>query len=107
MTRDDVLAQMEQDFALMDEATRNEVLFNAEGTDWTPTLLITAVRDNTDFGKQYVERWSQNQEAQESQLRDLILQLLTGAEGEMTCGEPDCPNCHGEVRPFGDEPTRH
>lgn len=109
MTREQVLAQMESDFNdVMTDEERNEVLFNEEGIDWTPTLLIEAVRNDTDFGKRYVESWSRNQE-QQAGLQDLLAALLGG--GAMTCGDPDCPNCHGEVRPFvdapADEPTKH
>jgi|SRR5579885_908734 len=113
MTREQVLAQMEQDFNdVMTDAERNEVLFTEEGIDWTPTLLIEAVRNDTDFGKRYVESWSRHQE-QQAGLQDLLAALLSG-EGAMTCGDPDCQNCHGEVRPFNlgdlpgdDDPTLH
>lgn len=110
MTREQVLTQMEADYELMTEEERNDVLFNDSGIDWTPTLLITAVRDDTEFGKLYVQSWSRNQEEQAG-LRDLLAQLLSGS-GAMTCGDPDCPNCHGEVRPFDapdgdDDPTVH
>lgn len=106
MTREQVLAQMEADYnEVMTEEERNEVLFTDSGIDWTPTLLIEAVRNDTDFGKQYVESWARNQE-QQAGLQDLLAALLSG-QGAMTCGDPDCPNCHGEVRSFDDEPTRH
>ncbi len=111
MTREQVLAQMESDYAQMPDDLRNEVLFSQEGTDWTPTLLIEAVRSDSDFGKKYVESWSRNQE-ERAALQDLLTALLGGGGGDlMTCGDPNCPNCHGEVRPLygatGTEPTKH
>jgi len=112
MTREQVLAEMEADFEQMTEEDRSGVLFSDSGTDWTPNLLIQAVRDNTEFGQNYVKSWSANRE-QQAGLEDLLAALLGGG---MTCGDPDCPNCKGEVRPFGalpgtgtddEEPTIH
>jgi len=112
MTREQVLAEMEADFEQMTEEDRNGVLFSDSGTDWTPSLLIQSVRDNTEFGQNYVKSWSANRE-QQAGLEDLLAALLGGG---MTCGDPDCPNCKGEVRPFGalpgtgtddEEPTIH
>jgi hypothetical protein len=114
MTREQVLAEMEADFEVMTQEERDGVLFTDSGTDWTPNLLIQAVRDNTEFGQQYVTSWSVNKE-QKAGLMDLLTQLLGGGGG-MTCGDPDCPNCKGEVRPFDalpgtgtddEEPTLH
>ena len=102
MTREEVLAEMEASYAQMSEEIRSEVLFNEQGKDWTPTLLLQEVRDNTDFGNLYVEKWSQNKEAQAGGLEALLAMLLGGG---MTCGDPDCPNCHGEVRPFDELPA--
>lgn len=107
MTREQVLAEMEASFGEMTEDEKNEALFDHEGISWTPTLLLAEVQNDTDFGKEYVQRWSQNKESQ-AQLQDLLLALLGGGPGGgelLTCGDPDCPNCHGEVRPFLDEPT--
>ncbi len=109
MTREQVLAEMEASYELMEEKTRSEVLFTEQGTDWTPTLLLAEVRNDTDFGRLYVEKWSQNKEANVG-LEQLLAALLGGG---LTCGDPDCPNCHGEVRPFDatgsddEEPTLH
>lgn len=101
MTREQVLADMEADYEQMTDAERNEVLFNERGQDWTPTLLLAEVRADSEYGKLYVEAWSRKKE-EDAFLFDLLSQLLGGgsAEGLMTCGDPDCPNCHGEVRPF-------
>jgi hypothetical protein len=108
MTREQVLAQMEADYEIMPDEIRNKVLFTEEGVDYTPTLLIAEVRNDTDFGKRYVQSWARNVEEQ-SALFDL-LGVLLGGDG-MTCGDPDCPNCKGEVRPFnqktGSDPTIH
>lgn len=101
MTREQVLAEMEASYEQMDEEIRSEVLFTEQGQDWTPTLLLQEVRDNTDFGNLYVEKWSQNKDAQAGSLEALLAALLGGG---MTCGDPDCPNCHGEVRPFDELP---
>ena len=112
MTREQVLAQMESDYELMTDDVRNGVLYHEDGVDWTPTLLIAEVRNDTEYGKKYVQSWSQNQEDKDA-LRKLLAFVLGGGDGEglMTCGDPDCPNCHGEVRPLlgdtGTEPTRH
>lgn len=114
MTRDEVLAEMEASYEQMSEDIRSEVLFNEQGKDWTPTLLLAEVRSDTDFGKLYVQKWAQNKEAQAGGLEALLAMLLGG--GGMTCGDPDCPNCHGEVRSFdelpgtgtdGSDPTLH
>jgi hypothetical protein len=114
MTREQVLAEMEASYAKMPEETRNRVLYNEMGTDWTPTLLLAEVRNDTEYGKLYVQSWGAKKE-QDDQLLQLLQALLGGggAEGEeiLTCGDPDCPNCHGEVRPLygdtGTEPTKH
>jgi hypothetical protein len=109
MTREQVLAEMEASFAEMTEQEQTEVLFSDGGIDWSPTLLLAEVRGDTDIGKKYVKSWSDNKEANAG-LESLLAALLGGA---MTCGDPDCPNCKGEVRPFGDatgtddEPTLH
>ena len=109
MTRDQVLAQMESSFAEMSEDQQNEVLFTDGGVDWTPTLLLTEVRGDTEIGQKYVQSWSDNQE-KNSLLESLLASLLGGG---MTCGDPNCPNCKGEVRPFGatgtddEDPTLH
>ena len=104
MTREQVLAEMETSFGEMTEDEQHEVLFEDSGISWTPALLLAEVRNDTDFGKKYVLSWADNKERQ-AQLQDLLLALLGGGGpggGELlTCGDPDCPNCHGEVRPFG------
>lgn len=111
MTREQVLAEMEASYEKMPQETRDKVLFNEQGRDWTPTLLLEEVRNDTEYGKLYVESWSRKKEED-----DLLLQLLASLLGEpgadaMTCGDPDCPNCHGEVRPLlgdtGTDPTIH
>lgn len=108
MTREQVLAQMEEDYAQMDEEFRNEVLFTERDINWTPTLLIEEVRNDTEYGKLYVQSWSRA--AEERALLDGLLSALLG-DNPQTCGDPDCPNCHGEVRPLlgdtGTEPTKH
>ena len=108
MTRDQVLAEMQASYEQMTDEQRNEVLFNEQGRDWTPTLLLAEVQNDTEYGKLYVKAWGLNKEkiAQEDALLgDLLLALLGGsAEGLMTCGDPNCPNCKGEVRPFGQLP---
>lgn len=105
MTRDEVLAEMEASFSEMTEKEQNEVLFNDSGVDWSPSLLLAEVRGDTEIGREYVKRWSESKEANAS-----LLAALLG--GGMTCGDPDCQNCHGEVRPFDatgtdDGPTIH
>ena len=104
MTRDEVLAEMTASYERMTEDQRNEVLFNERGQDWTPTLLLAEVQNDTEYGKLYVESWGIKKEEDELLLK-LFAALLGGGGpdgGElMTCGDPDCPNCHGEVRPFG------
>lgn len=99
MTREQVLAEMEADYKEMSEAERSEVLFNHDNRDWTPTQLIQEVRDNTEYGQGYVSSWSQSKEQQAS-LAGLLDRLFGGA---LTCGDPDCPNCKGEVRPFNQD----
>jgi len=105
MTRDEVLAEMEASYQEMTDEEKDGFLFSEQGTDWTPTLLLEAVRSDTDFGKLYVESWAANKQ-RTALLDDLLAALLGGGgEGAMTCGDPDCPNCHGEVRPFDELPT--
>lgn len=114
MTREQVLAEMEASFSEMDESTKTEVLFTDGETGYTPTLLLQAVRDNTEYGQRYVKIWEQNKVAN-AQIDALLAQLLGGGPqpGDMTCGQPDCPHCKGEVRPFDlndlgdDDPTIH
>jgi len=102
MTREQVLAEMEASYEQMTVEQRDEVLFNERGQDWTPTLLLQEVRNDTEYGKLYVESWGRKKE-EDAFLLDLLSALLGGQDGDglMTCGDPDCPNCHGEVRPFG------
>jgi hypothetical protein len=104
MTRDQVLAEMRASYELMTDEQRNEVLFNEQGQDWTPTLLLAEVQNETEYGKLYVQAWGRNKD--KMLMEDLLLALLTGQglDGEqlMTCGDPNCPNCKGEVRPFGE-----
>lgn len=99
MTREQVLAEMEADFEQMTAEQRTEILFTEGDKGWSPALLIEEVRNNTETGQQYVKNWSDNKDAN-ALLDGLLAQLLGGA---VTCGDPDCPNCHGEVRPFLDE----
>lgn len=112
MTREQVLAEMEASYEQMPEETRNRVLYTEQGTDWTPTLLLAEVRNDTEYGKLYVQSWAAKKEA-DGQLLQLLQALLGGGpDGEaMTCGDPDCPNCHGEIRPLlgdtGTDPTIH
>jgi hypothetical protein len=110
MTREEVLAEMEASFSEMDEVTKNKVLFQEGDTGYTPTLLLQAVRDNTEYGRRYTKVWEQNKIAN-AQLDALLAQLLGGPQpGDMTCGQPDCPHCKGEVRPFDlddTDPTLH
>jgi hypothetical protein len=98
MTREQVLEEMEADYEKMTEEERGETLFVHEGQNCSPTFLITEVRNSTQFGLEYVKSWSANRESQAG-LEDLLAALLGGG---MTCGDPDCPNCKGEVRPFGE-----
>lgn len=110
MTREQVLAQMEASYEKMPQDIRDKVLFHEKGQDWTPTLLLAEVRNDTEYGKLYVESWAREQE--ERQLLEGLLAALLGEPGAdaMTCGDPDCPNCHGEIRPLldtGTEPTKH
>lgn len=98
MTREQVLAEMEADYEQMSEEERNSFLFAHDGKDWTPALLIQEVRDNTEYGQGYVQSWSANREQQAGLMQ--LLESLLGGDG-MTCGDPNCPNCKGEVRPFG------
>ncbi len=114
MTREQVLAQMEADYALMTPDFREEALFVEDGIEWTPTKLITEVRNDSDYGKKYVQSWSQHQEnlQKDNEILDLLTALLGGGDQSlMTCGDPNCPNCKGEVRPLlgdtGTEPTKH
>jgi hypothetical protein len=106
MTRDEVLAEMRASFELMTDKQKNEVLFNEQGQDWTPTLLLAEVQNETEYGKLYVQAWSRNKE--KILMEDLLFALLTGQglDGQplMTCGDPNCPNCKGEVRPFDELP---
>lgn len=111
MTREQVLAEMEASYEKMPQDVREKVLFTEHGQDWTPTLLLAEVRNDTEYGKLYVESWGRKKEED-----DQLLQLLAALLGEpgadaMTCGDPDCPNCHGEVRPLlgdtGTDPTIH
>lgn len=110
MTREQVLAEMESSFAEMSEQEQNEVLFSDGGVDWSPSLLLAEVRGDTEIGQKYVKSWSDNKESN-ALLESLLASLLGGG---MTCGDPDCPNCKGEVRPFGSatgtddsDPTLH
>lgn len=108
MTREQVLAQMEASYEKMPQDIRDKVLYNEMGQDWTPTLLLAEVRNDTEYGKLYVKSWAQEQESRAA-LEGLLAALLGEGDG-MTCGDPDCPNCHGEVRPLGDtgtDPTVH
>ena len=108
MTREQVLAEMEASFADMPEDLKTQVLYNERGTDWTPALLLEEVRNDTEYGKLYVESWSKNKELRAKDgLLAALLESLLGPPGpnDMTCGQPDCPNCHGEVRPFGQPPS--
>lgn len=110
-TREQVLAEMEASYAQMPEETRSKVLFTENGTDWTPTLLLAEVRNDTEYGQLYVKSWAAKKES-DAALMGLLQALLGGPDGEaMTCGDPDCPNCHGEVRPLlddtGTDPTIH
>jgi hypothetical protein len=112
MTREQVLAEMEESFNTdLDEKTRTSVLFSDGGQEWTPALLLEAVRDNTEMGQRYVKQWEQNKIAN-AQVDELLAMLLGGGPqpGDMTCGQPDCPHCKGEVRPFDlddTDPTIH
>lgn len=109
MTREQVLAEMEASFAEMTEVEQNEVLFSDLGRDWTPTALLAEVRGDTEIGQNYVKSWSDNKE--KNVLLESLLASLLG--GGLTCGDPNCPNCKGEVRPFGatgtdgEDPTLH
>jgi hypothetical protein len=109
MTHEEVLAEMEASFSEMTEEERTSVLFSDQGTDWTPTLLLAEVRGNTETGQKYVKSWADNKDS--NLLLESLLASLLG--GGMTCGDPDCPNCRGEVRPFGQtgtddsDPTLH
>jgi hypothetical protein len=105
MTREQVLAEMESSFAEMTEEEQNEVLFNDLGRDWSPVALLAEVRNDTEIGQNYVKSWSDNKE-KNSLLESLLASLLggRGVDGLMTCGDPDCPNCKGEVRPFDELP---
>ena len=111
MTRDQVLAEMESSYAEMTEQEQSDVLFTDDnGVDWTPTSLLAEVRGDTEIGQNYVKRWSESKESN-SLLESLLASLLGGG---LTCGDPDCPNCKGEVRPFGSatgtddsDPTLH
>ena len=96
MTREQVLAEMEESFGTMDEELKTKVLFREGDQDWSPTLLLEAVRNNTEFGVRYTKSWEQNKE--DNAILDQLLGDLLG--GAATCGDPDCPNCKGEVRPF-------
>lgn len=101
MTQEQVLAQMEESYATMPEDMKTQVLFTEQGTDWTPTLLLQAVRDNTEFGQLYARSWAHDKEDKAALLS--LLDALLGPGDGMTCGQPDCPNCHGEKRPFNQD----
>ncbi len=110
MTREQVLAEMEASFSEMTPEEQTAILFTEGDKGWSPALLLEEVRNNTETGQQYVENWSQNKESN-AMLDQLLAQLLDGA---LTCGDPNCPNCKGEVRPFNQldagpdsEPTIH
>lgn len=100
MTREQVLAEMEESFGEMRDETKTTVLFRENDQDWTPTLLLEEVRNNTEMGQRYAKLWEQNGES--NAILDQLLAQLLGEGGEaLTCGQPDCPHCEGEVRPFG------
>ena|SRR5271157_484180 len=100
MTREEVLTEMEASFETMPEELKTSVLFNYADQDWTPTSLLEAVRSGSEMGLKYADSWAQNKADQQALLD--MLDALLGPPGpnDMTCGDPDCPNCHGEVRPF-------
>jgi hypothetical protein len=105
MTREEVLAEMESSFAEMTEEERTNVLFaDDSGAEWSPALLIAEVRGDTDIGKKYVQSWSDQRDG-DLLLQQLLGDLLAGGGKDlMTCGDPDCTNCKGEVRPFDVKP---
>jgi len=96
MTREQVLAEMEEGFTQMSEEDKTTVLFSYEDKDWSPNLLLEEVRQDTDFGKKYVEEWSRNKE--DRMALESLLDTLLGAGDGMTCGDPQCTNCRGEKR---------
>jgi len=64
MTREEVLAEMEADFKFMTVEEQEEPFFaDTDGKELSPKDLIEAVRNDTEFGKQYVRAWSDNKEA--------------------------------------------
>lgn len=101
MTHEQVLAEMEESFGQMQDETKTTVLFRENDQDWTPTLLLEEVRTGTEMGLRYAKLWEQNGESN-AMLDALLEQLLGGGPqpGDLTCGQPDCPHCEGEVRPF-------
>ena len=96
MTQAQVLVQMEESFGRMKEEDKTRTLFNDGEKDWTPTLMLEEVRGDTERGQKYAKNWAQNQE--DIAMLTLLDGILGGAG--MTCGDPNCQNCHGEVRPF-------
>ena len=64
MTREEVLAEMEEDFRFMTTEEQETPFFAAaDGKDLSPKNLIEEVRNDTELGKQYVQAWSDNREA--------------------------------------------
>lgn len=107
MTQEEVLAQMESSFAEMPEDIKTTVLFTENGTDWTPTLLLEAVRNDTEFGRLYAKSWAVDKEEKSALLS--LLDAILGPPGpnDMTCGNPACPHCKGEVRPFTEDEIKN
>jgi hypothetical protein len=110
MTREEVLAEMEADFAIMNEEEKNMFLFTHEDQDWTPNKLIVEVRNSTPFGLLYVEQWSANKQARVS--LDQLLALLMGAPGveviDLTLEEDDedaLPEIPGLTSRGGSKPS--
>lgn len=93
MTHEEVLAQMEADYKIMTPEVRETVLFNGEGKDWTPTMLIEEVRSGSEVGHRYTNNWAMSVEEEEllSKLKDILF-----GDGPLpTCGDPACTTCQG------------
>jgi hypothetical protein len=81
MTREEVLAEMETSFNNdLTEPDRHTPLFEKDGKEWTPAMLLEEVRNSTEIGNWYVQQWSSYQEHLTAlqPVREMLTKLLSG-----------------------------
>jgi hypothetical protein len=96
MTREEVLTEMQEGFDHMTPEVRETTILTKDGKNWTPNMIMEAIRNDTEDGQRFAREWSEDRDLQAKEEEDMkmLLDLLLGGAPPPPCDDPACTACH-------------